>query len=231
LREDTALLRKPFSLLSEDTLEFYKGSLSRYRHSEADHIGEEEEELTDVSRTAGERDENISEPVTPKQHTAALPPSKAPAERSNVSPKSKTPSVSDGDGLALPTDTLLQLEVSEPNWMAGGPPTLALRHVASTKAEANPTPEGPDMLHCTPESQLHGQQLDYLRILQDKFGTPGPDRSDIDSCTDDASACNEGDASYRESFVEPDNESYNVRCSVKTASHYLLLMSAVQASD
>jgi hypothetical protein len=123
LREDTALLRKPFSLLSEDTFEFYKGSLSRYRHSEAGHIGEEGEELTDVSRTAGERDENISEPGTPKQHTAALPPSKAPAERSNVSPKSKTPSVSDsdGDGLALPTDTPLQLEVSEPSWTAGAP--------------------------------------------------------------------------------------------------------------
>jgi hypothetical protein len=85
------------------------------------------------------------------------------------------------------------------------------------------------MLHCTPESQLHGQQLDYLRILQDKFGTPGPDRSDIYSCKDDASACNEGDGSYRKSFVEPDNESYNVRCSVKTASHYLLPMLAVRA--
>jgi len=112
LREHTALLRKPFALLSEDTLEFHKGSLSRYRHSEAGHIGEEEEELTDVSRTASERDETISEPGTPKQRPASLALSKTPAECSNVSPKSELPSVSDGDGLALPTNTSLQSEVS-----------------------------------------------------------------------------------------------------------------------
>jgi hypothetical protein len=86
------------------------------------------------------------------------------------------------------------------------------------------------MLHRTPESQLHGQQLDYLRILQDKFGTPGPDRGDRHSCTDDASACNEEGGKYRERFVNPDNESYNVRCSVKTASYYLLSI-AVGAFD
>ena len=77
------------------------------------------------------------------------------------------------------------------------------------------------MLHRTPESQLHGQQLDYLRILQDKFGTSGPDRGHRYSCTDDASVCNE-EGNYRKSFVDPDNESYSVRCSVKTASYSLL---------
>jgi len=87
------------------------------------------------------------------------------------------------------------------------------------------------MLHLTPESQLHGRQLDYLRILQDKFGTPGPDCGHRYSCTDDASACNEGDRDYQKSFVDPDNESYNVRCSVKTASYYLFSMLAVGACN
>jgi hypothetical protein len=87
------------------------------------------------------------------------------------------------------------------------------------------------MRHRTPESQFHGQQLDYLRILEDKFGTPGPDRGHRNSCTDDASACNEGDGNFRKSFVNPDNESYNVRCSVKTASYNLLSMLAVGTFD
>ena len=85
------------------------------------------------------------------------------------------------------------------------------------------------MLHRAPESQLHDHQIDYLRILQDKFGTPGPDRGHRYTCTDDASACNEGDGNCRESFVNPDNESYNVRCSVKTASRDLLSILAVRA--
>jgi hypothetical protein len=87
------------------------------------------------------------------------------------------------------------------------------------------------MLHRTPESQLHGQQLDYLGILWNKFGTRGPDRGHRYSCTDDASACNEEDGNYRKSFVDPDNESYNVRCSVKTASHYMFSILAVRALD
>ena len=126
LREDTALLRKPFALLSESTLEFFKGSLTRYGHSEAGHVGKEEDEVAHASRMAGERDETISEPGTPKQHTPTFPLSQTPAECSNVSPKSELLSVSNGDGLALPIDTSLQSEVSEPNW------TLALRHITST---------------------------------------------------------------------------------------------------
>ena len=126
MREHTAFPRKPFALLSEDTLEFFKGSLSRYRHPEAGHIGEKEEEVAHAARTAGERDETISEPGSSKQRLATLLPSKIPAECSNASPKSKAPSVSDGDDLALPNDTSLQSEVSELNW------TLALRDVTST---------------------------------------------------------------------------------------------------
>ena len=87
------------------------------------------------------------------------------------------------------------------------------------------------MLHRPAESQWHDQQPEYLRILQDKFGTPRPDRGQGYSFTDYASACSEGDGYYRESFVDPDNESYNVRCSVKTASYYLLLILAVRALD
>ena len=125
LREDTALLRKPFALLSEDTLEFLKGSLSKYHHSEVGRVGKEEE-VAHAARTASERDETISEPGTPKRRTPTFPPSQAPTECDNVSPKSKLLSASDGDGLALPTDTSLQSEVSEPSW------ALALRHITST---------------------------------------------------------------------------------------------------
>ena len=84
------------------------------------------------------------------------------------------------------------------------------------------------MLHLSPESQLHGQQPEYLRILQDRFGTPRPGHRH--SFTDNAtsSACNEGDGDYQESFVGPDNESY---ISGKTASHSLVLMSATLAPD
>jgi hypothetical protein len=88
------------------------------------------------------------------------------------------------------------------------------------------------MLH---RPQSHDQQLEpeYIRILQDKFGTPRPDRGHRYSFTDDNSLSvrNEGDGEYQESFVDPDNESRNGRCSVKTASHSLLSMLATQAPD
>jgi hypothetical protein len=85
------------------------------------------------------------------------------------------------------------------------------------------------MLHRAPESQLHDQQPEYLRILQDKFGTPRPDRDHRYSFTDENSSRNNVDGDYQESFVDPDNESHNGRCSVKTASHSLLSMLATQA--
>lgn len=93
---------------------------------------------------------------------------------------------------------------------------------------ANPTPEvleGFDMLHLSrpPESQLPSQRPEYLRILQDKFGTPRQDRSGRYLFNDDNSARNEGEGNYQESFVDPDNES---RCSDKTASHSLLSLLA-----
>jgi hypothetical protein len=111
LREHTAQLRKPFALLSEGTLEFFKGSLSRYRHSDAGHIVEEEEEVTHAARSASARDETISEPGTPKQRPAALHPTKSPVQGRNVSHKSTLPSVNHNDGLALSTGTS---GVSEP---------------------------------------------------------------------------------------------------------------------
>jgi len=120
LREHTALLRKPFALLSEDSFEFFKGALSRDRRSEAGHIGEVEGEGVHAARMASEWDETISEPGTPKQRSATLPPSKIPPEYSNFSPKSRT--------LSVVNDTSLQsvVMVSERNW------TLALRHVTPT---------------------------------------------------------------------------------------------------
>jgi len=114
LREYTGLSRRPFALLSDDTLEFSKGSLSRYRHSEAGHNGEEEDEaVADAARRARERDEPISKPETPEQRPATLPPSKTSAQRSNGSHKSKPPSVNHRDNLALPTDISIQSGVSK----------------------------------------------------------------------------------------------------------------------
>lgn len=86
---------------------------------------------------------------------------------------------------------------------------------------ANPTREvfeDFDMLNRPPESQIHDQQPEYLRILRDKFGTPRLDRGHRYSFTDNSTR-NEGDGNYQESFVDPYNESCN---SVKTASHILL---------
>jgi hypothetical protein len=77
----------------------------------------------------GGHDEPISEPETPKQRPAALHPTKTPAQRSNVSHKYMLPSVNHSDGVALPTDTSMQSEVSEPNR------TVPLRNVTSR----NPT--------------------------------------------------------------------------------------------
>jgi hypothetical protein len=140
LREDTtsestdgliALPSRPslraVALPSEDTLKVVKGSLSRYRHSEAGHDGEgEEEEVAHVPRTpGGGHDEPISEPETPKQRPAALHPTETPAQHNNVSHKPMLPSVNHSDGLALPTDTSMQSEVSEPNR------TVPLRNVTS----------------------------------------------------------------------------------------------------
>jgi hypothetical protein len=127
LREHTALIRKPFALLSEDTLEFFKGSLSRYRHSDVGHIEEEEEEVADGAESASD-DETISEPGTPQQRRAALHLTETPAQRSNVSSRSMVPSANRSDGLALPslpTDSSIQSEVSECNR------TVLLRNVTS----------------------------------------------------------------------------------------------------
>jgi hypothetical protein len=104
--------RGAVALPSADTLEVIEGPLSRYRHSKAGHDGEGEEEVAHFARTAGGHDEPISEPETPKQRHAVLHPTKTPAQRSNVSHWSTLPSVNHSDGLALPTDTSMQSEVS-----------------------------------------------------------------------------------------------------------------------
>lgn len=192
--------RRTVALLSEYTLQAIGASLSRYRRSKAGH--HREGEVAHVARMAGGHDEPISEPETLKQRPAAPHPTttKTPAQRSKVSYKFTLPSVNHNDGLPLPSDTSMQ-----------------------SGATANLTPEvleGFDTLRRPPESQLHGQQY-YLRILQDKFGTPRPDRGHSYSFIDDNSSRHEEDGDYRESFVDPDNESYNVRCSGKTVSKEL----------
>jgi hypothetical protein len=102
--------------VAASALELVEGSLSRYRHSKAGHDGEtEEEEVAHAARTAGGHDEPIPEPETPKQRFSALHPTKIPAQRRNMSHKSTIPSVNHSDGLALPTDTLMQSEVSGPS--------------------------------------------------------------------------------------------------------------------
>jgi hypothetical protein len=122
--------RSAIALPSENTPEVVKGSLSAYRHSKAGQDGEgEEEEVTHAPRTAAVHNEPISDPETPKQRPAALHPTKTPAQRSNVSHKSTLTSVNQSDGVALPTDTSTQSEVSELNR------TVPLRNVTSR----NPT--------------------------------------------------------------------------------------------
>lgn len=88
------------------------------------------------------------------------------------------------------------------------------------------------MLHRPPEPQLHNQQPEYLRILQDKFGTPRSDRGQVYLFRDDTNSVrDEESGNYRKSFADPENESCNDRCSVKTVSHGLLLTSTTQAPD
>ena len=86
------------------------------------------------------------------------------------------------------------------------------------------------MPHHPPEfPPFPDQQPEYLRVLQDRFGTPRPDYGHRYSFADDNSTRNEVDGNYQESFVDPDNESCDGRCSVKTASHSLLSMLATHA--
>jgi hypothetical protein len=94
-----------------------------------------------------------------------------------------------------------------------------------TQAVANPTAEvseGFDVFYRAPEPTLNSEQADYLLILQDKFGTPGPSRGHWYLNTDDASARNGEDGNYLENFADTDNDSYNDRRSLKSASHSLL---------
>ena len=116
---------------SEDTLEVVDGSLSRYRQSEAGHNVEGEgEEVVYAPRMAGGHDDGpISELEIPKQSPTALHPTKTPAHCRNVSYKPIIPSVNHSDGLALPTGTSMQSEVSESHQ------TVPLRNVTSR----NPT--------------------------------------------------------------------------------------------
>ena len=102
--------RGAVALLSE-----VKRPLSKYRHFGIGHDGEDEEEMVaHPARTTRGHNDPISEPKTPKQHSPTLPPSRTPAQRSNMSHRFKLPSVNEIDGLALPTDASLQSEVSEP---------------------------------------------------------------------------------------------------------------------
>jgi hypothetical protein len=65
---------------------------------------------------------------------------------------------------------------------------------------------------------MPSQQADYLRILQDKFGTPGPNHGHLYSDTDDDTMRNVEDGNCPENFVDDDNESYNGQRSLKSVS-------------
>ena len=189
---------------SKDIVEVSKGSSSRYRHPEA----------ASAARTVAGDDEPQanSELETSDQNHAAFPPSNPPTQRRA--------------GPALLTETALQPALGQHGQ------TLAPRNATSTdQAVANPTvevSEGFDMLDHEPEQ--HREQADYLRILQDKFGTPRPNGGYRYSFTDDTSLNNGGRGNILENFINPDNESYDGRHSLKSVSgpHSLL---ATQPSD
>ena len=200
---------------SKDIVEVSKGSSPRDRPSEGASLGEEDkEEAASAARTAAGNDEPqaISELETPKQNHAALSPSNPPAQRSA--------------GPALLTETALQPAVGQHNQ------NLAPRNAtASDQAVANPTvevSEGFDMLDHEPER--HREQADYLRILQDKFGTPRPNGGHRYSFTDDTSLNNGGCGNILENLIDPDNESYDGRHSLKSVSSPQSML-ATQASD
>jgi hypothetical protein len=216
---------------SEDTLEVPEGSSSRYPQSEADSDVEEGEGVADAARTVAGNDDPIPEsPKTPKLRPAAMPPSQPPGRRSPVSPRSKLPSVDVSNGLGLFIDTSLRPEAREDNRIP------APRNATSTQAVTNPTAgasEGLDMSYRAPEHRGqsgHSQRVDYLRILQDKFGVPRPDRGHSYSDKDENSSRNVEDGNSLENFVDAGNEGYNGRHSLKSASHRLLSMLATQAS-
>ena len=198
---------------SKDAVEVFKGPSSRYRHSEGASLGEEEnEETASATRTVAGNDGPISELEAPKQQRAAFPPSNPPARpRGGI------------------TEAFLQLKMSEYNR------TLTPRNATSAaQAVANPTVEiskGFDMLDRVHGPERYSQQADYLRILQDRFGTPGSDRGHPCSYTDDTSINNGGYGNFLKNVVDPDNESYNGQHSLKSVSHSSQLMVATQASD
>lgn len=98
-----------------------------------------------------------------------------------------------------------------------------------TQVVANPRAEV--MFHRASEPERHGQQADYLRIPQDRFGAPGPDRSHGYPDTDEASVHNVDDSNLLENFVDADNEGYSGRHSLKSVCYSLLSMLATRASD
>jgi len=193
---------------SEDTVKIFKGSPSRYPYSEAASLGEVgKNEAADGATTVAKHDE-LQE--TPRQHHVTLPPSNHPAQRTA--------------GPALLTEAFLQPAVSEHNR------NFAPRNATSaTQAVMNPTTivsEGFDMSHRAPEHGWQIQQADYLRILQDKFDTPQPDRNHRYSYTDDTSINNEY-GNRLENFVDPDNESYDGRHSLKSVSKNSISTSSI----
>ena len=185
---------------SKDTVDVFKGSLSRHRPSEGASLGEEEkEEAASAARTVARNDGHISELEASEQHHAASPPPNPPARRSA--------------GL---TETSLQPLGGKYNR------TLAPRNATSAaQAVAKPTveiSEDLDRLDRVHGPGLRSQQAEYLHTLQDRFGTPGPDRGQRYSYTDDTSINNGGYGNFLRNVVDPDNESYNSQHSLKSVS-------------
>ena len=201
---------------SEYTLEVRRGPSTGYRHFET--VGDGGGDAA-AARTVTGNNEPISQLETPKQRPTVLPLPNPLAQRST--------------GLALLPD-------SSPHWQSGvnkhyqSSQTLTCRNASlPTQVVANPRAEGSggfDTSNRAPEPERHSQQADYLRILQDKFGTPGPD-GDRYLDTDEASARNVDDDNSLVNFVDANNEGYSGRHSLKSVSHSLLLMLATQASD
>ena len=227
--------RRALAPSSEDTLGTVKESSPRNRHSEVAGGREEKEEVADAARTvAGNNKQPLDRagaepPKTPKLRPAALPPSQSPVRCSPVLPKSKLLSVGVSTGLGLFTDTSLQPEGSEHNRNLTSQNATASTHAVPIPAAK--VSGGLGMSYGAPELRRHNQQADYLRILQDKFDAPGPDRGHSYSENDEAGARNVEDGNSLEKFADACNEGYDGRHSLKSASHRLLSMLSTQASD
>ena len=178
----------------------------------------------------------ISRRLAPKLRPADLP-FNSPVQRSLVPPEFRLLSVDVSAGSGSFTGPIAgpshqrQADVSEHSRTLEARNDTAVAHWQSVANSTVEVSEGFDMFDQAREPERNSQQADYLRILRDKFGTTRPNGSHRYSFIDDTSLNNGGCGYVLEKFIDPDNESYDGRHSLKSVSTSLQSMLATQASD